>query len=121
MTETNAWVLLTAQICHEANRAIQLNTGDENPSPKWAEAPYSIKASAVEGVINALNGQTPEELHQSWCDFKVRDGWKYGATKDFEKKTHPCLVNYEQLPPEQKLKDHVFSAIVQTFKDTAFV
>jgi RyR domain. len=121
MTEQNAWILLTAQICHEANRAIQLNTGDDNPSPKWADAPRHVKASAVDGVVKALNGATPEELHESWCDFKVKEGWKYGKEKDFEKLTHPCLVNYDQLPPEQKLKDHVFSSIVQTFKETAFI
>lgn len=121
MSEQNAWILLTAQICHEANRAIQLNTGDDNPSPKWADAPKHVKASAVDGVVKALNGATPEQLHESWCDFKVADGWKYGSKKDFEAKTHPCLVNYEQLPEEQKLKDHVFSSIVQTFKDTAFI
>jgi hypothetical protein len=121
MTEHNAWILLTAQVCHEANRAIQLNTGDANPSPKWADAPHWQKQSAVGGVVEALNGATPERLHESWCDFKVKDGWRYGSVKDAEAKTHPCLVNYEQLPAEQKLKDHVFSSIVQTFKDTAFI
>lgn len=118
MSETNAWVLLTARICHEANRAIQLNTGDDNPSAKWDDAPNAIKASAVEGVVNAMNGQTAEELHDSWCDSKVRDGWSYGGVKDFVKKTHPCLVSYNQLPEEQKLKDHVFHAIVTAFQDT---
>lgn len=115
------WILLTAQVCHEANRAIQIQTGDPKPSPPWAVAPKSQKKSAVEGVINALNGQSAEELHQSWCDFKVADGWKYGSVKDEEAKTHPCLVNYDQLPEEQKLKDHVFKAIVETFRETAFI
>lgn len=121
MSEQRAWILLTAQVCHEANRAIQAFTNDPNPSPKWADAPKSQKASAVEGVINALKGQTPEELHESWCDYKVENGWCYGTIKDEEAKTHPCLVNYDQLPEEQKLKDQVFHSIVQTFKDTAFI
>lgn len=121
MTEMNAWVLLTARVCHEANRAIQLSTGDPNPSPKWDKAPRETKASAVDGVIKAINGQTPEELHESWCDFKVKEGWKFGNEKDFEKKTHPCLISYKDLPEEQKLKDFVFIEIVQAFKDTALL
>lgn len=121
MSEQRAWILLTAQVCHEANRAIQLHAGDPNPSPKWADAPKSQKASAVDGVIKALNGSTPEQLHESWCDFKVADGWKFGAVKDEEAKTHPCLVDYDHLPEEQKLKDFVFQSIVQTFHDTAFI
>lgn len=28
------------------------------------------------------------------------------------RKTHPCLVEYENLPPEQRAKDHLFKAIV---------
>lgn len=119
--QNRPWILLTAQVCHEANRAIQLQTGDPNPSPEWAEAPNWQKKSAVDGVVKALNGATPEELHESWCDFKVKDGWKYGSVKDEEAKTHPCLVNYDQLPEEQKLKDHVFGAIVETFRRTAFI
>lgn len=121
MSEQRAWILLTAQVCHEANRAIQLRTGDPNPSPPWKEAPKWQKASAVDGVVKALNGATPEQLHESWCDFKVQEGWKFGNVKDEEAKTHPCLVNYDQLPEEQKLKDHVFASIVQTFHDTAFI
>jgi len=119
--DNRPWIILTARVCHEANRAIQLNTGDPNPSPPWEVAPNSQKKSAVDGVVKALNGATPEQLHESWCDFKVADGWKYGAVKDEEAKTHPCLVNYEQLPEEQKLKDHVFHSIVNTFRETAFI
>lgn len=119
--EDRPWIILTAQVCHEANRAIQLQTGDPNPSSEWADAPNWQKKSTVEGVINALNGATPEQLHETWCDYKVENGWKYGAVKDEEAKTHPCLVNYDQLPEDQKLKDHVFKAIVETFRKTAFI
>ena len=117
----NAWVLLAARVAHEANRAIQLSTGDENPSPKWDKAPKWQKKSAVEGVIHAIKGATPEELHDRWCDTKVADGWVYGVRKDEKVKTHPCLISYKDLPPEQRLKDFVFSEIVQAFMDTALI
>ena len=32
--------------------------------------------------------------------------------KDADKKEHPCLVPYEQLPTEQKVKDAIFRVIV---------
>lgn len=121
MSEMNAWILLTAQVCHEANRGIQLSTGDPNPSPKWDEASYSQKKSAVDGVIAAIKGATPEELHLSWCRGKIADGWMYGPVKDETLKQHPCLVPYSELPEDQKLKDFVFSGIVGAFKDAAFL
>lgn len=45
--------------------------------------------------------------HMNWCDEKISEGWKYGATKDPENKTHPCLVDYAKLPDDQKKKDEV--------------
>ena len=101
-----------ARVCHEANRAWQIVTGDPAVSPLWDEAPEWQRASAVEGVRHALNGATAEQLHQAWCDYKTADGWTYGSTKDETAKTHPCLVPYNELPPEQLRKDDLFAAIV---------
>lgn len=103
-----------AQVCHEANRALQLVIGDPVASPAWGEAPESQRESAIEGVAQALAGATPEQLHQSWCDNRLAAGWTFGDVKDEESKTHPCLVPYEDLPPEQRLKDALFGAVVRS-------
>lgn len=102
-----------AMACHEANRVIQLTTG-ETISPRWDDAPQWQRDSAIAGVEQALTGAGPEQLHESWCEYKWADGWVYGETKDGDKKTHPCLVPYADLPPEQQLKDRMFSAVVST-------
>jgi len=101
-----------ARVCHEANRAIQIVTGDPVPSPTWDDAPSWQRESAVAGVQKALDGATPEELHASWCADKGADGWTYGTVKDAAYLIHPCLVPYDELPEDQKIKDHLFSAIV---------
>lgn len=59
-----------ARVAHEANRAVQYVTDDPAPSPAWDEAPRWQRDSAIDGVCRALNGETPEELHESWCEFK---------------------------------------------------
>ena len=101
-----------ARVCHEANRALQVIQGDLVPSPHWEDAPDWQIASAIEGVARAIGGDGPEKLHESWCDFKRANGWVFGEVKDGDAKTHPCLVPYADLPYDQKVKDHVFAAIV---------
>lgn len=101
-----------ARVTHEVNRAIQISQLDPAPSLSWDDAPEWQRESARQGVFSALAGSTPEQLHESWLRFKTDDGWSYGEVKDEVAKTHPCFVPYEELPPDQRLKDYVFQAVV---------
>lgn len=104
-----------ARVCHEANRALQLATGDPAPSPPWDEAPGWQTTSAVLGVHFAReNPDAPDSAqHDAWMADKIAAGWVYGEVKDAEAKTHPCLVPFDDLPPEQQAKDRLFRAIVK--------
>lgn len=104
-----------ARLCHEANRSIQIFLG-EKPNPHWDELDVELKNSTYAGVLYALDGLTPEQLHERWRIHKAEDGWVFGPTKDFERKTHPCMVPYNALPVEQRLKDQVFATIVRTYR-----
>lgn len=105
-----------AQVCHEANRALQRLNGEIVNFP-WESTSQSMRDSVVSGVHGVLDGNTPEQSHQSWLDFKGAEGWGYGETKDFTAKTHPCFVPYDQLPPDQKVKDSLFSSIVLALRE----
>jgi hypothetical protein len=41
-------------------------------------------------------------VHEEWAKMRLDDGWKYGPVRDDLKKTHPCLVPYEDLPESEK-------------------
>ena len=105
-----------AQVCHETNRAFCLVFNGDNSQKSWDEAEQWQRDSAVNGVKfvveNREKGLKPEDVHQAWMDAKLADGWKYGPIKDAEKKEHPCLVAYEELPEGEKKKDELFRAIV---------
>jgi hypothetical protein len=109
-----------ARVCHEANRAYCATIGD-NSQPTWENAPQWQKDSAIKGVefhiarLDAGDEPSPSASHESWLEQKRIEGWKYGPTKDAEKKTHPCFMPYDGLPIEQRLKDYVFAAIVKAF------
>jgi hypothetical protein len=46
-----------------------------------------------------------EAEHLGWEEQKRMEGWVYGPTKDNEKRTHPLLVPYSELPEAEKEKD----------------
>lgn len=58
-----------------------------------------------------LEGELLEKLaetaHRVYCAGKARDGWRYGPKRSEEKKTHPLLVPYNDLPEMYKEANQV--------------
>lgn len=104
-----------AEVAHETNRAYCQSMGDGSQLP-WAEAPDWQRDSALNGVIAIASGtiSRAEQSHESWLREKEATGWVHGPVKDPLRKTHPCMVPFHELPPEQRAKDHIFFALVST-------
>lgn len=102
-----------ASVAHEANRAYCLMLGEDSQVP-WEHAPRWQRESKIAGVFAVMDGtaKTPKEQHDAWAAHKIAEGWMYGVVKDADAKTHPCLVPYDELPPEQQRKDALFRAVV---------
>ena len=109
-----------ARVAHEANRAYCRTLGD-NSQDRWLDAPAWQVESAIDGVCAIVNGDVtkPEGSHKNWMEQKAKDGWIYGVQKNPATKTHPCMVPYDELPPEQRVKDSLFFAVVNALKDAA--
>lgn len=102
-----------AKVCHEANKAYCEALGDFS-QVHWDEAPEWQKVSAIKGVRFCIdNPDAPaSHNHDSWMAEKKADGWTYGPEKNPDKKEHPCMVPYHDLPLEQQRKDKLFKEIV---------
>ncbi len=107
---------MIARFCHEVNRAYCEAIGDPT-QVSWEEAEQWQRDSAVNGVTAVLSNPTgtPADSHANWLAHKEADGWTYGPVKDPAKKEHPCMVPYDQLPKEQRVKDYLFRAVVMNF------
>jgi len=103
-----------ARVTHDANRAFCMAHLDFT-QPLWDDAPQWQKDSAIAGIKFLKDNPTaqPKDSHQSWLDLKIKEGWIYGPVKNVEKKEHPCMVPYEEIPSYQQAKDHLFSSIVR--------
>ena len=108
-------ILAVAMLCHAVNLAYCEALGDMSQLP-WDQAPTWQRSSAIKGVIFILTNPdaSPSASHEIWLKEKLAAGWTYGEVKDAEKKTHPCIVDYLDLPVEQRAKDYIFGAIVRT-------
>ena len=113
-------VLAIAEICHGVNRVICEAAGDRSQA-SWEDAESWQRQSALKGVLFALDnpGASASAQHDAWMADKLSDGWTYGDTKDAAAKTHPCIVPYDALPFEQRVKDHVFRALVTLLSERA--
>jgi len=110
-----------ARVCHEANRAYCMSIGDHSQST-WDMAPEWQKGSAVNGVVAVLDnpGRTPKDSHEGWLAEKQAAGWKHGPIKAPEKKEHPCMVPYHDLPDSQRIKDALFVSVVEALRPLTF-
>lgn len=103
-----------AEICHEANRLLTRRTRDVPVQPPWSEAPEEMVVSSIQGVrwriVNPLAPASSQ--HEEWMRQKLADGWVLGPTRDAEKRTHPALIPYADLPKAVQQKDALFTAIV---------
>lgn len=106
-----------AGICHEVNRIWCEANGDFS-QPTWSEAPRHVRKSAENGVHFRLQNPTAPNRasHDNWMQFKLMEGWTAGPIKDYAKKTHPNLVPWESLPPEEQVKDGLFSRVVHVLR-----
>lgn len=107
-----------AKQAHEAIRAYCISIGD-NSQLEWDKAPAWLQGSAIAGVRFILEHPNvkPGQQHEAWMKHKQQEGWVYGSVKDETRKTHPCLVPYEQLPEAQRRKDAIFIDAVNDYFD----
>ena len=61
-----------------------------------------------------LTEKIAENVHETWAQGRIAEGWTYGEKRDDNKKTTPCLVPYSELPDSEKEYDRVTA--LQTLK-----
>ena len=112
---------LICRVVHEALRAFKAGIGQAD-LPTWKRAPKWMKSATRDSVLSVIQNpdQTSKFQHEQWVAQKRADGWKYGKTKDTKAKTHPLLIPYEELDPNEQLKDALLIATVKAFVPLGF-
>lgn len=106
-----------AEITHEINKVFCTYLGDNTQLP-WSDTEDDIKNITISGVVHMLENEnvTPESSHELWRKNKLAEGWKYGPVKDYDKKEHPCMVDFKHLSLEHQTKDLLFKQLIDSLR-----
>ena len=46
-----------------------------------------------------------KNTHEVWAQERMAEGWRFGPERNDQRKEHPSLIPYEQLPEKEKVYD----------------
>ena len=55
--------------------------------------------------IHDLTEALARNTHEVWAQERMAQGWRFGPARNDQRKEHPSLIPYEQLPEKEKVYD----------------
>lgn len=78
--------------------------------------------SQLPDCLKEVLEQAAKQVHDTWAAGRLSDGWTWGESLDEVKKTHPCLIPYEDLSETEKSYDRRTAAItIRCLLDMGFL
>lgn len=104
---------IVARMAHEMVRAWCELNGDGSLKA-WEDAPAWQRDSTTDTVRFFADNPSADDgaMHEAWLAQKQKAGWVFGPVKDAERKQHPCMVPFDQLPAEQQFKDRLLRMVI---------
>ena len=113
------WLVVKNSLKQIVNADEQEAAPKDNKSVPVEKVGYIPKPIDASGVVlpeelNELMEKMSENVHEVWAKNRMDQGWTLGEKRDDEKKTHPCLVPYSELPEIEK--DYDRDTAISTLK-----
>ena len=71
----------------------------------YTPAPIDTSRVELSPEIRQLTEQLAKNAHEVWAQERISQGWQFGPERNDQRKEHPSLVPYEQLPESEKVYD----------------
>ncbi|HTP52223.1 MAG TPA: RyR domain-containing protein [Anaeromyxobacteraceae bacterium] len=75
------------------------------PAAPYRPNPIDTKAVKLPEEVARVGEKLARNAHEVWARGRLAEGWRLGPRRDEERKLHPSLVPYEELPEEEKAYD----------------
>lgn len=87
---------------------------NNNLPEKYIPQPVDTSDIKLGKELEVLVEAMAKNVHEVWAATRIEQGWSYGPERNDEKKLHPCLIAYEELPESEKEYDR--NTAVETLK-----
>lgn len=71
----------------------------------YTPKPIDTSSVILSPEILALGEELAKNVHEVWSAGRIAEGWTYGPVRNDERREHPCLLPYEELPESEKEYD----------------
>lgn len=75
-------------------------TADNHMS--WKPDPVDTGNIELSPELQGLVEQIAGNVHDVWARTRLEEGWIWGPDRNDQRKTHPCLIPYSDLPESEK-------------------
>ena len=72
---------------------------------KYVPQPLDTSKVELPEELMELVEEMAKNVHEVWAHTRMEQGWTYGEVRNDELKQHPCLVEYKELPEEERVYD----------------
>jgi class 3 adenylate cyclase len=80
----------------------------------YRPSPIDTSNIHLDESLRRLVEKTARNIHEVWASKRMAEGWVWGPERNDAAKTHPCLVEYEQLPETER--DYDRATVAETLK-----
>lgn len=76
-------------------------TQESNYRPQPVDVADVTLDKGLEDLVEVM----AENVHEVWAQARMNEGWTYGPERSDERREHPCLVSYADLPEAERQYD----------------
>jgi class 3 adenylate cyclase/tetratricopeptide (TPR) repeat protein len=76
--------------------------------------PIDTSKIVLDAALIELTERLAENVHETWSQRRLAEGWRYGPSRNDASKEHPNLVPYDQLPEHEREYDR--TAALETIR-----
>lgn len=71
----------------------------------YVPQPLNLEEVVLPEEVLELSEKIAKNMHDVWTEQRMNEGWTYGEERNDLEEKHPCLVEYENLPEDEKEYD----------------